>query len=228
MSASIALGDLSGRQREIAELIGISNYLSEICQALDGRVFRVADAAVGINYPPCHPHCRSTTIPYFPPDKLDGPSSRAARDADGKYYTVPAGMTYSQWREKYVDMPAEAVYNKFKEDVRSQIGSVYPTSLNVGQQNKHIAGAKNFDPQRGTLTANPEELIKLHAGKGDPIRTFAGNWNQRERFAHTDKIGIWRDTNTGEEAPTNVGIIHYTKTRGAHIVPANPKQRRRR
>ena len=36
---------------------------SEICRELDGRIFDVKDKKVGINYPPMHPHCRSTTAP---------------------------------------------------------------------------------------------------------------------------------------------------------------------
>lgn len=40
----------------------IDDRTSEICTDLDGKVFYVKDAAVGINYPPMHPFCRSTTI----------------------------------------------------------------------------------------------------------------------------------------------------------------------
>ena len=71
---------------------------SEICAALDGRVFSVAKASAGVNYPPMHPNCRSTTIPHFPEDEFDGDYVRAARDYDGQYYTVPASTTYEGWK----------------------------------------------------------------------------------------------------------------------------------
>jgi SPP1 gp7 family putative phage head morphogenesis protein len=83
-------------------LATLDNRTSDICAALDGKVFRVSYAQTGVNYPPMHPNCRSTTVPYFPPDEFDEPSSRAARGRDGKYYTVPASMTYPEWYEKHV------------------------------------------------------------------------------------------------------------------------------
>lgn len=38
---------------------------SDLCRDLDGKVFNVADAAVGKNYPPMHPHCRSVAVAWF-------------------------------------------------------------------------------------------------------------------------------------------------------------------
>ncbi len=84
---------------EYEYLATLDNRTSEICASLDGKVFRVTDASTGVNFPPSHPHCRSTTVPYFAPDEFDDPASRAARDADGKYYTVPASMTYAEWKK---------------------------------------------------------------------------------------------------------------------------------
>lgn len=74
----------------------------ECCAALDGKVFDLAKAKPGTNYPPMHPFCRSTTIADFGDDELKG-LERRARDKDGNTVKVPAGMTYEQWKEKYVD-----------------------------------------------------------------------------------------------------------------------------
>lgn len=76
----------------------------ECCAALDGKVFDLAKAKPGTNYPPMHPFCRSTTIADFGDDELKG-LERRARDKDGNTVKVPAGMTYDQWKEKYVDLP---------------------------------------------------------------------------------------------------------------------------
>ena len=67
---------------------------------MDGKTFPREKAQVGLNYPPLHPNCRSTTIPVV--DDLGFEESRIAKDADGKYYEVPASMKYEQWYEKYV------------------------------------------------------------------------------------------------------------------------------
>ena len=124
----------------------------------------------------------------------------------------------------YGDIMESGGENVLKKDIHALIQKEYPLTLNETHQNRHIRGSDNFDPDRGTLTADPLELIRLYAGKGNPIQTNRGGWNQRERFIHTSEIGIWRNKSTGEESLTNAGIIHYTKRNGAHIVPANPKQ----
>lgn len=76
----------------------------ECCAALDGRVFELANAKPGTNYPPMHPFCRSTTIADFGDEELAG-LERRAKDKDGNTIKVPAGMTYEQWKEKFVDPP---------------------------------------------------------------------------------------------------------------------------
>lgn len=48
----------------------MDNLTSEICSELDGKVFDTKDAQVDKNYPPMHPNCRSTTIPYTGDDRV--------------------------------------------------------------------------------------------------------------------------------------------------------------
>lgn len=38
---------------------------SSICEELNGQIFLLSEAQEGVNYPPMHPNCRSTTIPVF-------------------------------------------------------------------------------------------------------------------------------------------------------------------
>lgn len=71
---------------------------SEICRDMDGRVFQISEAKAGVNYPPLHVYCRSTTIPYF---EDAAPGERAARDDEGKTYYVPGDMTYREWEKKH-------------------------------------------------------------------------------------------------------------------------------
>ncbi|MGQ5513907.1 minor capsid protein [Streptococcus anginosus] len=76
---------------------------SSICREHDGKVYKVSERKTGINYPPLHPWCRSTTIAYF--DDMDlSKLERRARDPEtGKTMLVPADMTYDDWYDKYVD-----------------------------------------------------------------------------------------------------------------------------
>lgn len=43
---------------------------SEICQNMNGKRFRTSEAKTGINYPPFHPNCRTTTVPVTRLDML--------------------------------------------------------------------------------------------------------------------------------------------------------------
>lgn len=43
----------------------LDHRTSETCAGLNGEVFELKNIAVGINYPPMHPRCRSTTIPII-------------------------------------------------------------------------------------------------------------------------------------------------------------------
>ena len=38
---------------------------SEICEDMNLRIFNTKDSQVGVNTPPMHSNCRSTTIPYL-------------------------------------------------------------------------------------------------------------------------------------------------------------------
>lgn len=74
---------------------------SEICRYMDGKVFPRKGAKVGINFPPLHPNCRSTTIPEFD-DMNNSLDKRAARDpVTGKTIYVK-DMPYRDWYKKQV------------------------------------------------------------------------------------------------------------------------------
>lgn len=74
---------------------------SDKCRAMDGKRFKLNEAAPFVNQPPLHYNCRSTTIPYF--EDLDeyNQSERVARDEQGKTYMVPANMSYREWCTKH-------------------------------------------------------------------------------------------------------------------------------
>lgn len=73
---------------------------SDVCRSLDGEVVNIKDREVGINYPPLHPFCRSTTIPYL--EDINEIMKRVARDTEGNVYEVPATMKYDEWYKNYV------------------------------------------------------------------------------------------------------------------------------
>ena len=97
-------------------LATLDHRTSEVCQDLDGAIFRVADYEPGVTAPPFHPRCRTTTIPYIEGDT----GERIARGADGRTYNVPADMTYHEWFDKYVkNDPSEMAAYKGKRNEKS-------------------------------------------------------------------------------------------------------------
>ena len=59
---------LSYEEAEIEEyeyLAEIDGRTSDICRELNGQKFKIKEAKVGVNYPPMHPYCRSTTVPVI-------------------------------------------------------------------------------------------------------------------------------------------------------------------
>lgn len=199
----------------------LDNVTCGVCQEMDGKVFETSDMVVGMNSPPFHCRCRCTSVPYFD-DEFTQDETRAARDENGKYYTVPADMKYPEWKEKYIDEPKEKEYNKFKEQVKKNIKENYNLSLNKGQQDKHIVGTNNYIEGRSILTADPQELIDMYAGEGFFFQKRNGDWKERTWFEHDDVIGKYIDKD-GNSIETTKGIIHYSKRKGVHVVPSNPK-----
>ena len=72
----------------------LDSRTSEICQMLDGMHFKVKDAATGVNLPPMHTNCRSTTLPDVDMEDID--ETRLAKDVDGNYISIPK-LPYSAW-----------------------------------------------------------------------------------------------------------------------------------
>lgn len=57
--------------RQYEFIATLDNRTSAVCAGLDGKVFDIGDAQTGVNYPPMHPNCRSTTVEYDPDEWKD-------------------------------------------------------------------------------------------------------------------------------------------------------------
>lgn len=52
-------------------LATLDSRTSDICTSMNDLIFKYSEGEVGVNIPPLHPNCRSTIVPYFPPDEFD-------------------------------------------------------------------------------------------------------------------------------------------------------------
>ena len=80
---------------------------SRICQEHDNQVYDRDKAIPGVNCPPMHPWCRSTTVGYDEDADYSKLKRRARNPETGKVEYVPADMTYKEWYSKYVVEPRE-------------------------------------------------------------------------------------------------------------------------
>ena len=80
---------------------------SEVCQEHDNKVYDTDKAVPGVNYPPLHPWCRSTTIAHDDDIDYSKLERRARNPKTGKTELVPADMSYDEWYDKYVEKPRE-------------------------------------------------------------------------------------------------------------------------
>lgn len=109
----------------------LDGHTSDICQEMDGKVFKMSEYEEGVTAPPFHVNCRSCTAPYFDDEFTKG-EQRVARDEEGNTYYVPADMTYKEWKEHFIDNTRENVIIKSaKENGIKGVVNVEPKAFNL-------------------------------------------------------------------------------------------------
>ncbi len=188
----------------------LSERTCETCGGLDGKVFDVADAREGVNYPPMHPNCRCTTVMADAISK-----TRIARDpATGKNYKVDGNMTFEEWQESLTPEQKAAMETHVKE-VRTKETKVVDNSGGSGiiktgsekriMQSGAFYGALN--PESDKDFARCEEhanryYTEIRKRKSD-ISAIAMNTGYSEQDIETIKNHIFINKyDLGEEEPT--------------------------
>lgn len=148
---------------------------SSICRYMDGEVFAISEAEVGVNYPPLHAHCRSTTIPHFE----DNVQERIARDDNGKNQAVPGDITYEQWAEENVQTtdrvtePVKSVEssNKAVKPAASELEDIPNRPYNP--KASYHADIPNVSPAAADKIADiSRELVREGSKTGKGYLTF--------------------------------------------------------
>ena len=114
---------------------------SRICQEHDNQVYDRDKAVPGVNCPPMHPWCRSTTVGYDEDADYSKLKRRARNPKTGKTELVPADMTYKEWYSKYVAKDREKVYNQGMDKLDSLVssGSISEARGDVEKQKSDFA-----------------------------------------------------------------------------------------
>lgn len=124
---------------------------SFICRSLDGKVFKVKDSVTGVNYPPMHCFCRSTTVPVI---KWEGEDNilykRIAREPITGRNNYIDYMDYSDWKDEQYDKYGEDRITAEEKKIRNkasdkkqhikykkEIGDITPKSFTEFQELKY-------------------------------------------------------------------------------------------
>lgn len=148
------LKDLGVDQFEI--LATLDSHTSSICRAMDGKHFNVSDYKVGVTAPPFHPHCRTTTVPYFD-DEFTVDEVRAARNDDSQdasSYYIPSNIKYNEWEEAFVNGDHEGFTPITGENGKIIFKRDEPAIVNVKESAKMV-----LDRLMKSI-ADKEEVIK--------------------------------------------------------------------
>ena len=155
------------------------------CGALDGKVFDLAKAKAGTNYPPMHPFCRCTTIADFGGEEF-AQLERRAKDKDGRTVKVPAGMTYEEWRREFgggesnipkaqttlaesVDKPAKSDIIKSRHKTDKSLESEFGSSL------FDEISRESLESSEKEIAGNSFETAVIYDSEGKRIFDFTNN-----------------------------------------------------
>lgn len=135
---------------------------SEICQEHDNKVYDTDKAVPGVNYPPLHPWCRSTTIAYDEDADYSKLERRARNPETGKTELVPADMSYKEWYDKYVAKDKGKSYNQGMDKSTPKVssGSISAARGDVEKQKNDFA-VRYYNQLRNSNRADVvEKMVK--------------------------------------------------------------------
>ena len=203
-----------GEDGEYKYVVKIDKKTSKICHSLNDKVFKVKDMIPGINAPPMHPWCRSTTVPH-----VGNWRDKFFKEREGKYQVENKKSEKEKLQEKAKKEMLEMISNgKIKVEI------------NPEKQNRHSLGHKLYEEYKlknlrnGNLIPsyiilkNDElnELILQKAGSGKLVINRKGQWKNKEIIDFGKIIG--KDYIDGKFINTQWGTVHYSKS-GSHIIP---------
>lgn len=142
---------------------------SRICQENDNQVYDRDKAVPGVNCPPMHPWCRSTTVGYDEDADYSKLKRRARNPETGKTELVPADMTYKEWYSKYVDGNIESI--KHDEGTPKTTSDIlFEERLPKAAEEKVLSHFDFFNNSRIILRPERlEHILEGHSDIGDDV-----------------------------------------------------------
>lgn len=148
----------------------LDSRTSEICRAMDGNIFKIEDARIGLNVPPLHPYCRSVISPYYEDNEV---YERTYKDESGKNKTGK-NQTYVEYLENELgDIKGARALASTRNEI-SELVKAVGTIMEVNKPiNNLIIKNNNYEPNL------PEEdkhvLLEMKGFKINDINNILSN-----------------------------------------------------
>lgn len=179
----------------------LDNRTSEMCQEQDGKVYKYSEKEIGVNFPPLHPNCRSTTRGYLGEDVEKDLQRRARNPITGQNEVID-NISYKDWYNQNVSQ-----YGQDKIDIA-------------------IKKVRNQTKDREQYDRYINKLGKKNIGTFDNFREIKyNNSNQWGDYKHTYRLKTHYDKaiNKGDlSALVDFDLYkHFDKTISAELNGVN-------
>ena len=136
-----------------------------ICNALDGKVFKVKDLMPSDNAPPMHPNCRCSTAAYMDREEFDKwLENQEKNDIIKSGARTGARNPYGKAADEHA--------KKYYEAVRKMTTDVSRIARNTGYSNEQIQAVKNY------LFVDKHDLGEKIHRQFDPDYMIAESWKR--------------------------------------------------
>lgn len=140
------------------EEMGVNEYVfvavldsrtSPMCQENDNQVYKYKDREVGVNYPPLHPNCRSTTRGYLGKEAEAMLQRRARNPITGKTELIN-NVSYKDWIKQYDGVDTKNGMFKTSQNVIYNTKTLGKLNSNLVESNtKQLTKLLNKYPKVG-------------------------------------------------------------------------------
>lgn len=207
---------------------------SETCRELDNKIFLLKDRKIGVNCPPMHPWCRSTTVSVINEKYIAAMQRSAIDPSTGKRILVPASMSYKEWYDKYVNNNPKAQLEEKKIKNRSSDRTQYkqyqkvlkedvPKTLDDFQTMKYTNGEKWKETKHSYRIVNqykiingnvtPKKIIELHESNMQARKEFSGGYGKSGNLATASCNGKQYIAHSKVQNETSKGYEKYNGNR---------------
>ncbi|MDS3975450.1 minor capsid protein [Staphylococcus epidermidis] len=202
-----------GEDGEYKYVAKIDKKTSKICHSLNSKVFKVKDMIFGVNAPPMHHWCRSTTVPH-----VGNWRDRFFNERKGKYQTENKESEKEKIQEKAKKEMLDMIRSgKIKLDINPEKQNRHNKEHELFKQSVEMAKINGDKLPSFTIISNEElnKLVKVKATTGE-LLLLNGKFNRKEIIDF--KLPIGKSFINNKYIETSKGKVHYSKT-GTHVIP---------